>query len=160
MILIDELRPNDVSQAVALLHSCWPDWEDCLRVANDEITASLIPHHPGAIAQQWFVAKIDDEVVGVASWCPAPFADDMYELCWAAVKEEYRHRGINTQLLDRRLAAIKQYHATLVDAEIGYNVMVRTWDNPMYATRGFIPGFKELIKHPEGKCILLATFGR
>lgn len=152
MVTVRRLNESDLSAAVAIIDTCWPDGETS-NEAGHEIKASFMLHHPGVIAQKWCGAFVNGELIGVSAWSHSGFASDTYALCWAAVHPDHRHQGINTAMLDYRLTEIYRYHG-----ETPYNVIVNTWDNKMYRLRGFVSAIPNPLALAEGRCILLATF--
>lgn len=149
-IIVSEIQKQDIPEVLNLLTNCWPDYE---KLARCELESNFKNSPKGSIIINWVVAKINKCVVGAAGWSEAAFSTEMYELCASAVREEMRHKGIGTLLLDYRLERIN-YHAQ----KRPYCVIVQTWDNPLYNSRGFVAGFKDVIQHPEGKSILMARF--
>lgn len=95
----------------------------------------------------------DDKIVAIGAWTVLSFASNTYGLCWAVVHSDYRRKGINASMVDYRLEQIRNYNKAPA-----YDVIVRTWDNPLYRSRGFVPGFQNAMKHKEGKCLMLAHF--
>lgn len=150
MITIRDLTAKDIESTVALIKSIWPG---SAALAEKEMRDYFTT--PGRTYRLNFIiaTTLENEVVGVSAWHEEPFAGNTYGMSWAIVHPAYRNKGINTEMVDYRLSAIAAHNTA--DA---YDVITRTFDNPMYRSRGFVSGFKDVIKHKEGKCILVAHF--
>jgi len=112
----------------------------------------------GLYTINFLVAIYDGQVIGFSGWSVSLMADDVYELCWSAVRGDFRHCGVNTKMVACRLEDIRNdfLQNNGDDPEYDkYVVQVRTWDNAMY--RGF--GFKSTgIRFSTHKEILAAEF--
>ncbi|WP_094606479.1 hypothetical protein SPSIL_046280 [Sporomusa silvacetica DSM 10669] len=154
-IEIVNLTPDRLEEALAVFKVS--DWdEDSLFYVKAEMQAFLKGDINGYIRAHFIVAIVDKRIIGVAAWAPSMCSFWLYELSWATVLPEWRHRGINSLMLTERLRQIRAHHGSEV-----FSVMVCTWDNPMYTQNGFVPmepqGRRSLDK--KGKCLLLAQFG-
>lgn len=110
----------------------------------------------GYIRQRFIVALVNDRVVAVAAWAPSMCSFSMYELSWATVLPEWRHRGINTRMLQERIARIRAHHGPKP-----FQVIVYTWDNTMYANTGFSRVYPHVKRSGEDKqkYVFMAQFG-
>lgn len=129
--------------------------ENCLRYVKAEMQAFLKGDIAGYIRAHFVIAVHDGRVIGVAAWAPSMCAFSVYELSWATVLPEWRHRGINTLMLKKRIEKIKLHHGPG-----SFAVIVYTWENPMYARTGFVPvsAIGKCIAANKGKRMLLAQF--
>jgi hypothetical protein len=151
-IKIQPLTEDHISKVCHLVKECWDD--EVIENIHNEMTASLADT-PLGISKIHFLLAFDKEnFAGFSGWAKSLVAWDVYELCWAAVVPEHRHKGVNTAMLDRRLDLIKA-----AAGEGPHNVLVRTFDNPLYRSRGFVSTFDN-VNCSEGKCLFLAHFGR
>jgi len=152
MIRIRSLVEKDIPDAVAIQAIPWPSKENAI-LAENEMRGGLITV-PGIYGANFVVAVTpEDRIIGIGAWTVASFASNTYALYWAVVYPDYRGKGINTLMLDDRLQRIRTFNKAPA-----YDVIVRTWDNPLYRGRGFVPGFKDAMQHKEGKCLMLAHF--
>ena len=132
-------------------------WDkDSLVYVKAEMRAFLKGDINGYVRAHFIAAIVDDRVIGVAAWAPSMCSFWLYELSWATVLPEWRHRGINSLMLTERLRQIRAHHGSEA-----FSVMVCTWDNPMYTKNGFVPMEPQGQRSPDkkGKCLLLAQFG-
>ncbi|WP_371372988.1 GNAT family N-acetyltransferase [Sporomusa aerivorans] len=111
-------------------NSGWDD--DSLLYLQAEMKAFLQGDILGYIRARFIVATLDDHVIGVAAWAPSMCSFAVYELSWATVSPAWRHRGINTMLVQERLKQIRLQHGSGP-----FTAIVYTWNNPMYAGLGF-----------------------
>ncbi|SMC52084.1 GNAT family N-acetyltransferase [Sporomusa malonica] len=132
-------------------------WEEnSMFYVRAEMKAFLNGDIEGYIRARFIVAIVDDCVIGAAAWAPSMCGFAVYELSWATVLPEWRHRGINVRMLQERIRQIRVHHGTEA-----FNVLVCTWENPMYAKAGFLP-MQPNSRHSKknnDKCLLLAQFG-
>lgn len=133
------------------------DWdESSLRYVEAEMKAYLQGDIAGYVRAHFVTATVNDSTIGVAAWAPSMCAFSVYELSWATVLPEWRHRGVNTLMLEKRIEKIKAHHG-----QGRFTVLVYTWVNPMYARVGFVPvtGTNgERFVDNKGKCMMLAQF--
>ena len=179
---ISDLAEEDIVNLTYLAHKQWPDWsqdeahrdfiadiwlENIFQLCPKEYSTHTHHNVNGVYTIKWLTASVfhstsDElevsELIGFAGWNRAPFATDMYELSGVCVKEEYRHRGVGELLLVERLERIQNDANRVFDIKRPHDVIVRTWDNSLYRKYGFVPAFKDVMKHPEGKSIMLAHF--
>ncbi len=153
-IEMQELTKDTLEEAIEVFRLGGWD-ETSLLYVKAEMTAFLNGDIPGYIRAKFITAAVDGRIIGVAAWAPSMCAFAVYELSWATVLPEWRRRGVNTQMLQERLQRIRQFHGSEP-----FVVIVYTWDNPMYAKKGF-SCFKPPIRQEEpytGKCLLVAHF--
>lgn len=131
--------------------------ENSLLYVEAEMRAFLQGDINGYVRAHFIVAIADNRVIGVAAWAPSMCSFWLYELSWATVLPEWRHRGINTLMLTARLRQIRMHHGSEA-----FSVMVCTWDNPMYTNYGF--GLMQMqgrtSPDKKGKRLLLAQFSQ
>jgi N-acetylglutamate synthase-like GNAT family acetyltransferase len=153
-IKVVDLREEMLEEALAVFASGGWD-EDSLKSVQVEMRAFLKGDIEGYIRQRFVVALLHDSVVGVAAWAPSICAFSLYELSWATILPEWRHRGINALLLKERIKKIKSQHGTK-----SFEVLVYTWDNPMYAEQGFLPQYRQdnATDRKKEKQVLVARF--
>lgn len=132
-------------------------WEESsLFYVRAEMKAFLNGDITGYVRARFVVAMAGSSVIGAAAWAPSMCGFAVYELSWATVLPEWRHRGINRLMLKERIKQIREHHG----AET-FNVLVFTWENAMYARAGFLPmqsGGRN-VKKSNDKCLLVAQFG-
>ena len=152
-IQVAPLTATQVEDALAVYRA--GGWtEDSLAFVEAEIVAYLKGDVKGYIRQRFIVVLVEERIVGVAAWAPSMCSFSVYELSWATVLPEWRHVGINTIMLQERINMIRSQHG-----HGQFEVLVYTWDNPMYAQAGFSPlaSYTQRFKDKQ-KCILLAKF--
>ena len=154
-IEIVNLTEGRLEEALAVFKTSGWD-EDSLFYVKVEMRAFLKGDINGYIRAHFIVAIVDNRVIGVAAWAPSMCSFWLYELSWATVLPEWRHRGINSLMLTERIHQIRAHHGLEE-----FSVMVCTWDNPMYAKNGFVPMQVNGRTSPDkkGKGLLLAQFG-
>ena len=106
---------------------------ESLLYVKAEMMAFIKGDIDGYIRARFIMAVFNGDIVGVAAWAPSMCSFTIYELSWATVLPKWRHRGINALMLKARLQKIRDYHGTQ-----SFEVLVHTWDNPMYAAMGFL----------------------
>ena len=148
------LTQDRMAEALAVFRSSGWD-EDSLFYVKVEMQAFFNGDVNGYIRAHFVMAIANDKVVGVAAWAPSTCSFWLYELSWATVLPEWRHRGINSLMLAERLRQIQIHRGPEA-----FSVLVCTWDNPMYARAGFVPMQPQGRTTPDkrGKCLLLAQF--
>lgn len=152
---IVDLTPDRLEEALAVFKVS--DWDaDSLFYVKAEMQAFLRGDIDGYIRAHFIVALVANRIIGVAAWAPSMCSFWLYELSWATVLPEWRHRGINSLMLTERLRRIRDHNGSAA-----FSVLVCTWDNPMYSKNGFAPMEPRERKSPDkkGKCLLLAQFG-
>lgn len=154
-IEIVNLTEGRLEEALAVFKASGWD-EDSLFYVKVEMRAFLKGDINGYIRAHFIVAIVDNRVIGVAAWAPSMCSFWLYELSWATVLPEWRHRGINSLMLTERIRQIREHHGSEE-----FSVMVCTWDNPMYTRNGFVPMQVHGRSSPDkkGKSLLLAQFG-
>ncbi|MBP2664773.1 MAG: hypothetical protein H6Q71_2721 [Firmicutes bacterium] len=154
-IEIVNLTEGRLEEALAVFKTSGWD-EDSLFYVKVEMRAFLKGDINGYIRAHFIVAIVDNQVIGVAAWAPSMCSFWLYELSWATVLPEWRHRGINSLMLTERIRQIREHHGSEE-----FSVMVCTWDNPMYTRNGFVPMQVQGRTSPDkkGKGLLLAQFG-
>ncbi|MBP2636874.1 MAG: hypothetical protein H6Q72_2781 [Firmicutes bacterium] len=148
------LTQDRMAEALAVFRTSGWD-EDSLFYVKVEMQAFFNGDVNGYIHAHFVMAIANNKVVGVAAWAPSMCSFWLYELSWATVLPEWRHRGINALMLAERLRQIRIHRGPEP-----FSVMVCTWDNPMYARLGFVPMQPQGRSTPDkrGKCLLLAQF--
>lgn len=153
-VKITSLTHDRLAEALAVFQNS--GWHaESLFYVKAEMQAFLQGDIEGYIRARFVLAAVHDQVIGVAAWAPAMCAFAVYELSWATVLPEWRHRGINSLMLTARLQEIRLHHGAQP-----FSVIVYTWDNPMYAEAGFMPTADGMrFPDPSGKRLLTARFG-
>ena len=151
-ISIRPLIEKDIPDAVALQAIPWPS-KDNARLAENDMRGGLTMT-PDGYGVNFIVALTPEQrIIGMGAWAAVSFASNMYALSWAVVHPDYRRKGINTLILDDRLQRIRLYNKAPA-----YDVIVHTGDNPLYRSRGFVPGFEDVLNDEERKCLMVAHF--
>ncbi|CVK21620.1 GNAT family N-acetyltransferase [Sporomusa sphaeroides] len=153
-VKIVDLTATKYEEALAVFRRS--DWDETsLMYVKAEMKAFLKGDIAGYVRAHFVAATVDGSIIGVAAWAPSMCAFSVYELSWATVLPEWRHRGVNTLMLQERIEKIKAHHG-----EGRFTVLVYTWVNPMYARAGFVPvtANGERFVDNKGKCMMLAQF--
>lgn len=128
--------------------------EESLHYVKAEMRAFLHGDIDGYIRARFILAMVRDKVIGVAAWSQSMCGFSVYELSWATVVPPWRHQGINGLMLQERLRRIRLHHGA-----DKFQVIVCTWDNPMYKQAGFAPMAQSVrAEGNKDKCLLLAEF--
>ncbi|QDR82329.1 GNAT family N-acetyltransferase [Sporomusa termitida] len=129
--------------------------EESLLYVKAEMRAFLNGDIEGYIRARFILALARDKVIGVAAWAQSMCGFSVYELSWATVVPEWRHQGINALMLQERIRRIRLHHGAGK-----FEVIVCTWDNPMYKQAGFasLPAPGRRAEDSNEKCLLLAHF--
>ncbi len=154
-IKIADLTEKMLAEAVAVfINGGWD--ADSIKSVKAEMLAFIKGDIEGYIRQRFIVVLLNDRIAGVAAWAPSMCSFSMYELSWATVLPEWRHQGINTLMLNERIARIRAHHGPKP-----FQVLVYTWDNPMYAGTGFsrIYPYSECSGNSKRKYVFMAQFG-
>lgn len=149
-IKIEFLTKKYIPNICNLAKLCWED--EIIENIYNELTASLIDTPKGISKIEFLISFYENEFAGFSGYAKSLVAWDVYELCWSAVIPKFRHKGISTLMLDKRLALIKEK-----SKGDPYNILVRTFNNQLYQSRGFISTFDN-VKCNEGKHLFLAHF--
>ena len=83
----------------------WTDWR--YDKIMSEIKLGFEDNVPENIKPIFFIASIDNKIVGVASISVSYMAPDVWELSWATVRKDFQRKGIHTKLVNSRLEYIK-----------------------------------------------------
>ncbi|MEY2632431.1 MAG: hypothetical protein RIR00_1085 [Pseudomonadota bacterium] len=105
--LLDNQNPAQVRDARDLLLTAFAD---PLRYDTARIEAALRPAPP-PFYRQFFVARQDQQVCGVAGIQAADWATRTHLLFLSAVAPSFRHQGIGRALVEARLNWLRQHHA-------------------------------------------------
>lgn len=129
--------------------------EESLLYVKAEMRAFLKGDIEGYIRARFILATVRDKVIGVAAWAQSMCGFSVYELSWATVVPEWRHLGINAMMLQERISRIRLHHGAGK-----FQIIVCTWDNPMYKQAGFaaMPAQGSRAEDRQDKCLLLAQF--
>lgn len=154
-VTIEDLTPERAGAALEVFRAGgWP--EENLKNLQAEMKAFFAGDIAGYIRPRFIVALLQGQVIGAASWAPSMCSFSMYELSWATVLPQWRRRGVNTLMLASRLQRIRDLHGA-----DSFEVLVCTWNNPLYLAAGFQPVFPYGRSNAaqKRKYVMVAQFG-
>ena len=148
-IAISALDPADhdaLQAAAAILAAAF---DDPIRYGIERIRDALQPAEP-PLYRQFFIARLDGEVVGVGGVKAADWASNTHVLYLAAVAEPARGRGIARALVQTRIDWVRSRYAS-------GTLLVSTRHRKRFVQFGFKPfGETEEL----GRTLMMLSLGR
>lgn len=103
-VIIRKMGAEEIETVHRLLIGCWPIEDKWIRESLWHELQDMF--NAANFRPTFYVAEVENEIVGVAGWNWSWFNYDNYELFWMFVREDVRKRGIGTQLYNARVAEI------------------------------------------------------
>lgn len=130
---IRKMLATDIPDGVWITEANWPN---CERVKRS-ILLELSDMFSNAVYRPtYFVVEEDEKIVGFAGWNWGWHNYDIYELFWCNVLESHRRRGIGHDLVEARLADIREVAASEIGSRKSY-VTLSTHLDKHYERHGF-----------------------
>ena len=107
-IAIREMNKSDITEVVNMIceaydnENIWLDYRHAKILPEIEYAFTDDPI-PDCYKQTFFVAVIDNEIVGVGGIIGSFMSDNIFELSWGTVKPKYQRQGIGTLLIQHRI---------------------------------------------------------
>jgi len=108
--LIREMVETDIAVCAELIvdtyqyDGIWLDW-----TVDETIRDLKIAFDSPKYKEKYFVAEMDDEIIGVAGVAESFMTCSAFELCYATVKPEHQRKGVGTALTMKRIEYIKSF---------------------------------------------------
>ena len=105
-----EMLESDITECAKLIvdtyqhDGIWLDW-----TIEDTIRDLKIPFDNPKYKEKYFVAVLDNEIIGVAGVAESFMTCSVFELCYATVKPKYQRKGVGTGLTMKRIEYIKSF---------------------------------------------------
>lgn len=129
MITITDLTPEHIEPIIRAFLPLWP-WRQPAQILR-KVYQALDP----TSGQHMLVAlDADGRMVAMAAYGTSTLSQSTWNLYMSATLPEYRGRGINTRLIEARLARIQQ-----TNRSGPANIMVSTKRVDLFTSMGFSP---------------------
>lgn len=100
---IHAMKKQDVSDAVRIIHRNYPE------INKERPKKELLEmFSKSPIKPEYFVAKENNQIVGVAGYIQSYEDYNVYELFWVNVAKEFQGKGIGTKLVETIIQRIKK----------------------------------------------------
>ena len=105
---IREMLPTDIEVCAKLIvdtynhDGVWLDWS----VEKTIEDLSIVFDNP-KYKEKYFVAELNNEIIGIGGVSESFMSDSAFELCYGSVKPEYQRKGIGTTLTLKRIEYVK-----------------------------------------------------
>jgi len=107
-IKIREMLESDIDDCAKLIvdvykaEGIWPNW-----TIDNTIRDLKVAFDSPKYKEKYFVAVIDNEIIGIGGAAESFMTTNAFELCYGTIKPEYQRKGIGTALTLKRIEYIK-----------------------------------------------------